>query len=84
MDRTREMAGVGRKVFAARFAQAAAWFVEWRRRQEIRKARGLASAALLRDIGLTPDDLEEALAQPLDQEASEAMVKAAEARAGNW
>jgi hypothetical protein len=57
---------------------------EWNRRRQIRKAYGPISEVLLRDIGLTPYELEEALAMPLDENASDALLKAAVARAGNW
>ncbi|KAF0137905.1 MAG: hypothetical protein FD152_22 [Xanthobacteraceae bacterium] len=84
MDRTRTMAQTGRGVLVAPIAQALFQLAEWGRRQQIRKARGLTSEVLLRDIGLTPDDLAEALAQPLTGDASDALVKAAVARAGHW
>ena len=84
MDRTRPMPQVGRGGLLAPMVQAMSQLAEWGRRQQMRKAFGLTSEALLRDIGLTPDDLVEALAQPLDGDASDALVKAAVARAANW
>jgi uncharacterized protein YjiS (DUF1127 family) len=57
---------------------------EWGRRRQIRKAYGPISEVLLRDIGLTPHELEEALAAPMAEDASDALVRAAAARAGNW
>jgi uncharacterized protein YjiS (DUF1127 family) len=84
MDRTRPMVQAGRGVLVAPIAQAMVQLAEWGHRRQIRKAFGLTSEVLLRDIGLTPDDLLEALAQPLTDGASDAMVKAAVARAGNW
>lgn len=84
MDWTRTMGQVGRGVLVAPVAQAMYQLAEWGRRRQIRQAFGLTSEVLLRDIGLTPDDLVEALAQPLTEAASDAMVKAAVARAGNW
>jgi uncharacterized protein YjiS (DUF1127 family) len=84
MNRTRTMAQTGRGVLVAPMVQAMFQLAEWGRRQQILKAHGLTSEVLLRDIGLTPDDLVEALAQPLTEDASDALVKAAVARAGNW
>lgn len=82
MDRTRAM--MGRGVLLAPVAQAMGQLAEWGRRREMRKAYGLTSEVLLRDIGLTPDDLLVAMDQPLTDDASDALVKAAVARAGNW
>ena len=82
MDRTRPM--MGRGVLLAPVAQAMIQLAEWGRRREMRKAYGLTSEVLLRDIGLTPDDLVAAMDQPLTEDASDALLKAAVARAGNW
>jgi uncharacterized protein YjiS (DUF1127 family) len=82
MDRTRPM--MGRGVLLAPVAQAMTQLAEWGRRREMRKAYGLTSEVLLRDIGLTPDDLVAAMDQPLTEDASDALLKAAVARAGNW
>jgi uncharacterized protein YjiS (DUF1127 family) len=82
MDRTRPM--MGRGVLLAPVAQAMTQLAEWGRRREMRKAYGLTSEVLLRDIGLTPDDLVAARDQPLTEDASDALLKAAVARAGNW
>ena len=57
---------------------------EWGRRRQIRSSCGGLSEALLRDIGVTPEDLEAALGQPLDHDASDEMQREALARAGNW
>jgi uncharacterized protein YjiS (DUF1127 family) len=82
MDRTKAM--MGRGVLLAPVAQAMTQLAEWGRRREMRKAYGLTSEVLLRDIGLTPDDLLAAMDQPLTEDASDALLKAAVARAGNW
>lgn len=84
MDRTRTMPQIGRGVLLAPVAQAMSQIAEWSRRRKIRKSFGLTNEVLLRDIGLTPDDLVRALDQPLDDDASDALVKAAVARAANW
>jgi uncharacterized protein YjiS (DUF1127 family) len=84
MDRTKAITQTGRGVLLAPFSQAMAQIGEWRRRHQMRKAYGLTSEVLLRDIGLTPDDLLAAMDQPLTEDASDALVKAAVARAGNW
>ena len=84
MDRTKPMAQAGRGMLVAPIVQAMTQLAEWGRRQQMRKAYGLTSEVLLRDIGLTPDDLVAAMELPLDHEASDALVKAAVARAGNW
>jgi uncharacterized protein YjiS (DUF1127 family) len=57
---------------------------EFSRRRQMKAACGPLSEALLRDIGLTPDDVEAALGAPLDQDASDALLREAVARAGNW
>ena len=82
MERARTMGRVG--VLAAPVAEALIRLGEWRRRRQLRKAFGLTSETLLRDIGLTPDDLQEALSASLEGASSEALLKAALARAGNW
>lgn len=84
MDRTRPMPQVGRGELLAPMMQAMSQLAEWGRRRQMRKAFGMTSEALLRDIGLTPDDLVGALAQPLDGDASDALVKATVAQVGNW
>ena len=50
----------------------------------MRKAYGPISDLLMRDIGLTPYELEAALAMPMAENASDALVRAAVARSGNW
>lgn len=57
---------------------------EWGRRQKLRASCGPLSEAMLRDIGLTRDDVEAALVAPLDQDASDHLASKAMARAGNW
>lgn len=74
----------GRGVLVAPMAQAMFQLAEWGRRRQIRQAFGLTSDVLLRDIGLTPDDLAEALAEPLENDASDALLRATIARAENW
>ncbi|WP_374430896.1 DUF1127 domain-containing protein [Tabrizicola sp.] len=54
------------------------------RRRQMKISVGGLSEAMLRDIGLTPEDVEAALGAPLDQDASDAMLHEAVARAGNW
>ena len=84
MGRTRSMPMIGRGLLPAPFAQAMFQLSEWGWRRRMRKSLGSTSERLLRDIGLTLDDLEDALGQPLANEASDALLKAAIARAGNW
>ena len=84
MERTTPMATAGRGVLVAPIVQAMLDLAEWSRRRQIRKAYGPISDVLLRDIGLTPYELEEALAKPMAENASDALVRAAAARAGNW
>lgn len=54
------------------------------RRRQMKASVGGLSEELLRDIGLTPDDVEAALGAPFDHDASDAMLREAVARAGNW
>lgn len=84
MDRTSTMPQIGRGVLLAPMVQAMSQIAEWSRRRQIRKSFGLTTEVLLRDIGLTPDDLLQALDQPLDEDASDALVRSAVARAENW
>jgi uncharacterized protein YjiS (DUF1127 family) len=84
MDKARTMVPTGRGVLAAPVVGAMLQIAEWNRRRQIRNAFGLTSDVLLRDIGLTQDDLTDALAQPLDRRASDALIEAAVARAANW
>jgi uncharacterized protein YjiS (DUF1127 family) len=78
------MATAGHGVLVAPIVQAMLDLAEWGRRRQIRKAYGPISDVLLRDIGLTPYELEDALAKPMAENASDALAKAAVARAGNW
>lgn len=57
---------------------------EARRRWEIRRSYGVMSVARLRDIGLTPHDVVLALALPLEQDAGEALARAAASEAARW
>lgn len=84
MERTRATPLAGRGVFVAPISQVMFQLAEWGQRRQMRIAYLRADEALLRDIGLTPDDVAAALAQPLAEDASEALLKAAIARAGNW
>jgi uncharacterized protein YjiS (DUF1127 family) len=84
MDRTRTIAHAGRRLLVAPIVQVMLQLAEWTRRRQIRRAYGPISEVLLRDIGLTPYELEEALALPMAEDASDALFKAAVARAGNW
>lgn len=84
MERARMTTQIGQGVLAAPVTQVLQHLAEWDRRRQMRKSFGLTSEVLLRDIGLTPDDLIAALAQPLEDTASNALVRAAVARAGNW
>ncbi len=84
MNRTGTIARARRGVLLPPIVLAMLKLAEWNRRRQIRKAYGPISEVLLRDIGLTPYELEEALAMPLDENASDALLKAAVARAGNW
>jgi uncharacterized protein YjiS (DUF1127 family) len=84
MNRTGSIAQAKRGVLLPPIVQAMFKLAERNRRRQIRKAYGPISEVLLRDIGLTPYELEEALAMPLDENVSDALLKAAVARAGNW
>lgn len=84
MDRTNTRMQTRRAVMLVPLAQALTQLGEWRRRNQLRKAFRQAPDALMRDIGLTMDDLMAAFDQPLTDDASDALVKAAVARAGNW
>jgi uncharacterized protein YjiS (DUF1127 family) len=84
MDRTRSTLRAGRGMLAAPVAQVMFQLAEWGRRRQMLRAYGRADETLLRDIGLTPDDLADALSRPLVEDASDALLKAAVARAGNW
>lgn len=84
MDRTGTMAQAGREVLFAPIVRAMFQLAEWSRRRQMRKAYGPISDLLMRDIGLTPYELEAALAMPMAENASDALVRAAVARSGNW
>lgn len=84
MGRHKTIVLVGWGVFAAPLAEALSRLSEMQGRQGIRNSFGMTSEVLLRDIGLTPDDLAEALANPLTEQASDSLARAAAARAGNW
>ena len=82
MDRTGS--DTGRAALIAPMAEVLLRLGEWHHRRQMRKAFAQTSAVLLRDIGLTWEDVEQALAQPLSGDASDALVREAAARAGNW
>lgn len=84
MDRTGTNGTMRRAILIAPVVEVVCRLREWRRRRAIRASLAQASDLLLRDIGLTEDDLEHALAQPLVKDASDALVKAALARERNW
>ncbi len=57
---------------------------EWNRRRQMMVACGPLSADLLRDIGLTPEDLDAARGLPLHRDASEQLRREAAVQAANW
>lgn len=59
-------------------------FAETMRRHRIRRSYGRMSNAQLRDIGLTPYELEVALSLPLDRDAGDSLARAAAAEAAKW
>ncbi len=81
---TRVVVGRGRARPFAPVVDAMLRLGEWGRRHQVRASCGPLSEAKLRDIGLTRDDVEAALGAPLDQDASDHLVREAMARAGNW
>ena len=54
------------------------------RRRQIRRSYGGMSDARLRDIGLTPWDLQVALSLPLAKSAGDALAMAAACEAARW
>ena len=54
------------------------------RRRQIRRSYGRMSDAQLRDIGLTPYELEVALSLPLEKNAGDALAHAAAQEAARW
>lgn len=60
------------------------FFGEALRRRQIRRSYGAMSIAQLRDIGLTPYELEVALSLPMEKSASDALAKAAAGEAAKW
>jgi uncharacterized protein YjiS (DUF1127 family) len=76
--------GEGQARLVAPMVDAILRLGEWRRRRQIRASCGPLSDSLLRDVGLTREDVEAALALSLDQNASDRMLREAVARAGNW
>ncbi len=54
------------------------------RRRQIRRSYGRMCDARLRDIGLTPDDVENALSLPLEKSAGDAIIRAAAREAARW
>lgn len=53
-------------------------------RRQIRRSYGRLSVDRLRDIGLTPNDLESALSLPLERSAAEALSKAVSGEEAKW
>lgn len=84
MERAKSIAQTGRGVMIAPLTEVLGHLGEWHRRRQMRKTFGLTTERLLKDIGLTQDDLLAALDGPLEEDAADAMLKAALARAGNW
>jgi uncharacterized protein YjiS (DUF1127 family) len=84
MDRSQARMQAGRADLLIPMAQVLTRLGEWRRRKQLRKAYAQTPEALMRDIGLTLDDVMVALEQPLTEDVSDALVKARAARAGNW
>lgn len=58
--------------------------LEWRNRRQIARTLGRLPGSALRDIGLTMADVEAACADNFDQPASDALMRAARNRTGNW
>lgn len=81
---TRVVVGSGQAGRFAPVVDAMLRLGEWGRRWQIRASCGPLSEAMLRDIGLTRDDVEAVLDLPLDQDASDQLVREAAARAANW
>ena len=81
---TKVMIGTGQARLFAPVVGAMRRLGEWGRRQKLRASCGPLSEALLRDIGLTREDVEAALGAPLDRDASGHLASKATARAGNW
>lgn len=54
------------------------------RRRQIRRSYGHMSTEMLRDIGLTPWDIEVALSLPLEKSAVDAIANAAAGEAARW
>lgn len=66
------------------FTPLLAQLAEALRRRQIRRSYGRMSDAQLRDIGLTPWELELALSQPLERDAGKALAEAARIEASKW
>jgi uncharacterized protein YjiS (DUF1127 family) len=66
------------------FVPALDVWVEALRRVQIRRCYGRMSDATLRDIGLTPDEVEVALSLPLDRNAADFLARTAAAEAARW
>ena len=67
---------IGTKIFAL--------LAELRARKEITKALGKLSPHILRDIGLTQNDVESACSNRLSKGASAELLRTAHQRFGNW
>jgi len=66
------------------FLPALEYLAEAMRRRQIRRSYGNMSEAQLRDINLTPWDLEVALSLPLNKSASDALFMAAASQTARW
>jgi uncharacterized protein YjiS (DUF1127 family) len=54
------------------------------RRRRIRRSYGRMTDRQLRDIGLVPDDIDRALALPMNERAERAIANAAASEAAKW
>lgn len=84
MERATTIGEASHRALVASMAGVLFQLGEWQRRRQIRKSIGMSPDRLLRDVGLTPDDLHQALDAPLQDRSSEGLGKAARSRAGNW
>lgn len=83
MDQTTSTRQIGRPQLLVPMAGMLFRLGAWQRRRQLQKVLRV-SEVLLRDIGLTPDDVEAALDAPLGRGASDEVLREAMARAGNW
>jgi uncharacterized protein YjiS (DUF1127 family) len=59
-------------------------FAEVKCRRRIRRNYGRMTDGQLRDIGLVPDDIDRALALPMNERAERAIANAAASEAAKW